>query len=78
MIATLACAVDFSHGTNVVEQVQPVPDGEDVEERPQHGVEDHGDDVGEKLAVVEGVGRIWGEFQLLESFFYRVNHLVLS
>ena len=51
--------MDFSHGPDVVEQVQPVPDGEDVEESPQHGVEDHGDYVGEKLAVVEGVGRIY-------------------
>ena len=51
--------MDFSHGPDVVDQVESVPDGEDVEERAQHGVEHHGDDVGEKLAVVESVGRIW-------------------
>ena len=59
--------MNFSHGPDVVEQVEPVADGEDVEEGPQHGVEHHRDYVREKVPVVQGVGWICMDGQPLVS-----------
>ena len=49
---------EAAHSPDVVQPVQPITDGEDVDESPDHRVQEDGGAVVEEIAVVQRVRRI--------------------